>query len=844
MRRTRRPRWRRGTSGFASLAILACLVGNAPAASAAGEGEPAATKDPYDLSLNVAGSVALAGRVEEATSLQDAYFKIWVQPNQNIRKNIEKGAEVQRLLLPDSAVTAEGDKFAVTVDPKHLSDKYISINGLVSLEIEVYLPGVDKASWTTASVRLRNKKGDTKTRWADAKQTSAHAAEQRSIPAAGPAEVTMDLRNLPKQVQSLANAENGSTPTGEFSALSAMKIAVEEKPAWATIGKGYPTRDGSSWMTFSQGSEASYGAASSYSGTQGSFEASGSTSISSSTNFSWDEHHEDREYRVGLKYTRYRHLNKDGIELYQTWEASGHTGGSEARLIHEHPDWLVKTGGDLKCAPVDTGTWDRSKSDQKAFSLGAGVSFASLGFGLSVERQYSESSALFYKTTPTANYLCGNDGTPAEASQVAQYATGKIEDVQHRQCPANFEWPEAKEVKTKEPPTETFLNYAENTAHGWTGGDSTYSVKMPDGRRLWLFSDTFLGPINDDGTRPVSAPFVRQSFVIQDGSSLSTVTAGTPTAPQTIMVPPEVNRNHDQDKRWYWLGDGFIADVDGEKRLQVIYHEWHKFGDGGWDFRLENMVVATFALDDLTSPIDVNPIPSDADVQWGAAILPAAESGDGYTYVYGIDDAPYNKEMRIARVPGSDISDTSKWQFLDQLNNAWMRGESEGTNVLTGVANEFSVTPWRGAFVLISQDSTEAFSNRIRMWFSCAPADPFGYWSGHDEVYRMPETGPWGSYGDPDIFAYNAHVHNSMTSGDRHTLSYNVNSFDSTVGPEGAHYRDPSIYKPRFISFRIVPGTGASASEFTTQKPGSSAASQGGANQQDPRCTVCMGVPR
>jgi hypothetical protein len=38
-------------------------------------------------------------------------------------------------------------------------------------------------------------------------------------------------------------------------------------------------------------------------------------------------------------------------------------------------------------------------------------------------------------------------------------------------------------------------------------------------------------------------------------------------------------------------------------------------------------------------------------------------------------------------------------------------------------------------------------------------------------------------------------------------LSYNVNSFDNSVSPTGTHYRDPSVYKPRFISFLLVPST-------------------------------------
>ncbi|MEU5346929.1 hypothetical protein AB0H18_39960 [Streptomyces sp. NPDC020766] len=46
---------------------------------------------------------------------------------------------------------------------------------------------------------------------------------------------------------------------------------------------------------------------------------------------------------------------------------------------------------------------------------------------------------------------------------------------------------------------------------------------MPDGRRLWMFSETFLGPLNDNGPRPTSAGLINNSFVAQVGDNLTTI---------------------------------------------------------------------------------------------------------------------------------------------------------------------------------------------------------------------------------------------------------------------------------------------------------------------------------
>ncbi|MEU3742000.1 DUF4185 domain-containing protein [Streptomyces sp. NPDC032198] len=380
--------------------------------------------------------------------------------------------------------------------------------------------------------------------------------------------------------------------------------------------------------------------------------------------------------------------------------------------------------------------------------------------------------------------------------------SGAAAPVQYSQCQSSS-MVEAQQTERNAYPEDLFNKYASTTRDGWTGGDSTYSVTLPDGRRLWLFSDTFIGPLDSDGKRPTSAPLINSSFVSQVGDNLTTITGGSSSSPKAIMPPPA-------EDHWYWLGDGQVTTIDGKKYLQVIFHEWHKFGPGNWDFRFEKAMVATFDPNSLSEPEWIEPLPADAGVQWGAAVMSAEQSGDGYSYIYGVEDAKINKGMRVARVKGTNLADASKWQYLNTGRSQWMYGETEGDNVTRGIANEYSVTPHKGSFVLVSQDSTQAFSGKIRMWTGCDPFGPFGSWDGHDEVYRMPEPGPIpfgdcvAGQEDGRCFSYNAHVHPSLASGDRWTLSYNVNNFDNRVTPDGAHYRDPTIYRPRFVSFKLV----------------------------------------
>jgi hypothetical protein len=68
--------------------------------------------------------------------------------------------------------------------------------------------------------------------------------------------------------------------------------------------------------------------------------------------------------------------------------------------------------------------------------------------------------------------------------------------------------------------TAMFNDYG-NTSGRWSGGDSTVSVALPDGRTAWIFSDTMLGTVNADFTRPRTSPMINNSLVVQTGDALT-----------------------------------------------------------------------------------------------------------------------------------------------------------------------------------------------------------------------------------------------------------------------------------------------------------------------------------
>jgi hypothetical protein len=326
--------------------------------------------------------------------------------------------------------------------------------------------------------------------------------------------------------------------------------------------------------------------------------------------------------------------------------------------------------------------------------------------------------------------------------------------------------------------TQQFTDYA-NTGGAWTGGDSTYSLPLPDGRLGWFFSDTFLGVVNPDGSRPTDTTFVNNSIVVDDAGTLSTVTGGTPAAPDSI-IPPTA------DGKWHWIGDPAMG-KHGD--VQVPLLQFEKFGPDLWDFRwtanrLATLDGETLALEEITE------LPSATGTNWTSYTLQEGSK----TYVYGIRDIEGVRSAFVARVTGNDGL-KGNWKFWDGRH--WSNAEADAVPVASYVSNEFSVEPFHDGYLMVTHDTTYAFDNRVVAQVSCSPTGPFVFAA---ELFRAPESGLWGSYGDPDVYTYNSHEHVELRDGDTLLVSYNVNTFDNV----GDIYNDASIYRPRFYDVQLT----------------------------------------
>lgn len=345
--------------------------------------------------------------------------------------------------------------------------------------------------------------------------------------------------------------------------------------------------------------------------------------------------------------------------------------------------------------------------------------------------------------------------------------------------------------------TRRFAAYGDGNARldDWTGADGTWSVRLPDGRTVWIFADTFLGPVepgpNPRGQpyawrSPFATPLIRNSAILEgtDGSLTTlrgTAGNGTPTA---------------------WIGAGSVywpmsAVLDGGalrvfvQRMEGSDRE-HPFGI------VRRAAVATVPLADLARPAAITMLPAphqdsyDDQVFYGLGALRVGP----YVYVYGAtsNTTRAGQSAYLARVPWGDVAKPDEWEYWhgpDRADTDEWGGARSAKPVLpyvpgrTGVSAGFSVVRRGGTYVLFTMDPTRPVGgiSHIASYWSCTPAGP---WHGPSPVYDPPEV-----VGGGTTYAYFPYAHPEQ-GGPGLLLSYDLNDTRRVHDNVG-------LYRPKFI---------------------------------------------
>lgn len=392
---------------------------------------------------------------------------------------------------------------------------------------------------------------------------------------------------------------------------------------------------------------------------------------------------------------------------------------------------------------------------------------------------------------------------------------------------------------------------------GWTGGDTTVSIELPNGNTAFFFSDSYIAEdpgkpgdgsvfTNVNGLRmrkpncvpPICGPapevihYVYNSVVIRskDGKTLKTLTGekdkfGYSTA---YFKPKSTNPNH-----MYWLGDPIIVDVAGVKKVWMFLNEWdvaRPFDKSFW-IRYRAQAIAQMDVETLAIEKIVDLKNKSDEAVWGISLWQDDRGGSKDLYIYGMRNegdikgakksalamADKYKKLYIAKVDPSkgleaaaDLNNWSAWDGKDFSKDLAKRASiiPEAASISDELTIRRLNINGKPTFVMVSFDTSVGYADwkDLYLYSACEPQGPF---TTKHHVYRTPTAGMTklpGMTGSESLQSglsvYNPHMHPQFTENGKLLISYNSNlPFGSKPGD--SIYAD--FYRPRFV---LVPVEG------------------------------------
>jgi hypothetical protein len=364
----------------------------------------------------------------------------------------------------------------------------------------------------------------------------------------------------------------------------------------------------------------------------------------------------------------------------------------------------------------------------------------------------------------------------------------------------------------------------QSTCGGWAGGDGISAVRLNAAQTAWFFSDSYLGPAGPATGFSHSAGLVHNSVVIQtvgrQDSQFVTLTGGDTCSltkkPASVVAAP---RAPGRPSTRYWAEGGLK--VGGS-----VLEFYQRYSPGNVPYVPLGTVIADYSVAKLASagksgPADGGtaiprltalpyylPPGQHSPVVWGAAVLQAGST----VYVYGTqtpDSAVPKRQVYLARVPVSKLTDFAAWQFS--------AGAGRWTAAQAGARPLQPPGSWLGV-----SSGFSVVQAGLRYWL--VQANPI---AGSQDIDAYPAGAPWGPfdqaagivlYHDPGIgldaahdyrLLYEARVEPAVSPGGALVISYNVNSTGNSAGCVPMSWFSNTVTLPRFVSVPLAVFSGA-----------------------------------
>ncbi len=321
-----------------------------------------------------------------------------------------------------------------------------------------------------------------------------------------------------------------------------------------------------------------------------------------------------------------------------------------------------------------------------------------------------------------------------------------------------------------------FTNYFRRTT-GWTAGDGTISIPLPDGRNLWLFGDSYIDHLLPKNEIPCLFQ-VRSAAMIQDGNHFTTLIDSSKTGSIRTLFKTSENI----------LGDPVIWPGHGFTNEDTVYVFLHRYVSATLEF-VDNYL-AVFSLPNLEFlRIDpLLPANNSNNISYGESIL--LNSTNDSIYIYGLKKNWIVYDPYLARCAIKDIR--TKWEFFD--GQLWQSDATKSKKVSgPNVSSSFTIIQKNNNYYMITQELGFLTCGLGRNIYSYKANKATGPFSNRQTIYTVEDK-----IRDSFMITYNPFAHIQFATEKDLLISYNVNG---TCPNEcsSSQTRLADGYRPKFI---------------------------------------------
>jgi hypothetical protein len=322
-------------------------------------------------------------------------------------------------------------------------------------------------------------------------------------------------------------------------------------------------------------------------------------------------------------------------------------------------------------------------------------------------------------------------------------------------------------------PAPTTAAAYEQLIRGGIGGkkytaDDGQSARLPNGKVLWVFGDTFVRP----EAQPNGGVFINNNFILTDKGCAQAVSGPNDAQGQpTSTVKPTGAFDKPGVTDYYWPNIPFM---DGNTMYMFMGHMYN-------DASGFHMIGQDLAQFDVSGPVPVltglHQTPgsvSDGETApaWGSSVLRTSD----FTYIYGTVEKHeawvWGKYYYVARVPNGQVANPAAWQYWGGAS--WVTNQATAAVIIPGTVGVGSTaTVYQrtdGSYVLVSK-KFDIIGGDIVAWTASSPAGP---WTESSVLLTIPNVDT--AAGEHTYFGL-AHPEVPLASG-KMLVSWSLNSSD------------------------------------------------------------------